>query len=273
MNDVIKAFLKSVIPAKFLPPVEAFRRAALTMYCRGSKYTCPICGTHLRRFLPDGHRFAVLTEKQVIGGGYFPNRRCPACKANERDRLVYLYLLHKTDVFQKPRKILHFAPENGLSNHLSKLAGTEYLTADLNANGVMVKVDVTNMQFADDFFDVIICNHVLEHVPDDRKAMREIYRTLTPNGWAILQVPISLALANTYEDFSITTARGREQAFGQSDHVRIYARDYASRLKQSGFKVEVFQWTAEIDNFGTRKNVFALNEKEAIYRVTKAPSE
>jgi SAM-dependent methyltransferase len=104
---------------------------------------------------------------------------------------------------------------------------------------------------------------------DDRKAMDELYRTLKPGGWAVLQVPISLALEKTYEDFSITTERGRLEAFGQWDHVRLYARDYKERLERAGFKVDIFRWTTEIEKFGTRENKFGLNEKEGVYRAKK----
>jgi len=204
-----------------------------------------------------------------VGGGYYPNILCPICESLDRTRLLYLYLLHKTDLFQKPQKILHFAPEKAIEDRMRQLPNVDYLTADLYAGHVMIKVAITDIQFPDNFFDAIICNHVLEHVIDDRKAMREIYRTLKPGGWAILQVPISLVLEKTYEDFSITTEAGREQAFGQSDHLRLYARDYKDRLEQAGFKVNLFEWTTEVENFGTRQNIFGLNEKETVYRVTK----
>lgn len=130
-------------------------------------------------------------------------------------------------------------------------------------------MDITDIRFPDDYFDEIICNHVLEHVIDDGKAMSELYRILNPGGWAILQVPISLTLKNTYEDFSITTITGREQALGQDDHVRIYAEDYQARLAQAGFKVNVFKWVNERKNFGGRRNVFGLIEEEDVYSVTK----
>ncbi len=133
----------------------------------------------------------------------------------------------------------------------------------------MVRMDITDIQFPENSFDAIICNHVLEHVIDDYKAMTELHRVLKPGGWAILQVPISLSLDKTYEDFSITTARGREEAFGQDDHVRIYAKDYASRLEQAGFKVNVFNWDAVAGSFGGSSNKYGLNEDEQIYSVVK----
>ena len=270
MNDTIKSILKPLVPARFRPRVKALYCTGLKIYYRGDRYICPICGSRLRKFLPCGLKLPVLKDKEVVGGGYHPNIICPICGSLERTRLVYLYLLHRTDAFQKPQKILHFAPEKAIEDRLRRLPGVDYLSADLYADNAMIKVDIIDIPFPNNSFDVIICNHVLEHVADDRKAMRELYRTLKPGGWAILQVPISFALKDTYEDFSITSEAGREQAFGQSDHVRIYARDYKDRLEQAGFKVNIFQWTAEPENFGTQQNKFGLNEKEGIYHVAKA---
>ena len=263
MNDATRSFLRLVIPAKLRPRIKA-------LYYGGDRYVCPLCGARLRKFLPGGLKLPVLKDKEVVGGGYHPNILCPFCRSLDRTRLLYLYLLHKTNLFQKPRKILHFAPEKWIEDRVLQLPGADYLSADLHADNAMIKMDITDIRFPDNSFDVIICNHVLEHVVDDGKAMRELHRTLKPGGWAILQVPISLVLEKTYEDFSITTAAGREQAFGQWDHVRIYARDYKDRLEKAGFKVNVFQWTTEAENFGTRENIFGLNEQEAVYHITKA---
>jgi predicted SAM-dependent methyltransferase len=156
-------------------------------------------------------------------------------------------------------------------NVFSQQNNLDYVTADLLAPDVMVKMDLTDIPFPDGAFDAIICNHVLEHIIDDRKAMSELYRVLKPSGWAILQVPISLTLESTYEDFSITTEKGREDAFGQGDHVRIYGKDYKTRLQQTGFKVDIFDWTAESTNFGGYKNLFSLIEDERLYVAKKSP--
>ena len=149
------------------------------------------------------------------------------------------------------------------------MVNVEYVTADIFKKDVLVKMNITDIQFPDDSFDAIICNHVLEHIIDDGKAMSELYRTLRPGGWAILQVPVSQVLTNTYEDFSITTMEGREEAFGQYDHVRIYAEDYQDRLAQAGFTVSVFKWVTEAEKFGGRRNFFGLNEEESVYFVSK----
>jgi len=262
MKNIIKDIVKLLIPVKLRPAFKA-------LYWFGFKYKCPFCNSHLRIFLQFGLKSDILKEKQVVGGGYRQNVICPICGSMDRERLLYLYLLHKTDVFAKPKKLLHVAPEARLSNILQVNVSGSYLTADISGIDVMINMDIIDIQFPDDSFDAIICSHVLEHIIDDRKAMSELYRTLKPGGWAILQVPISLSLENTYEDFSITTIRGREEAFGQGDHVRIYAEDYQDRLAKAGFKVSVFKWVTEPENFGGRRNVFGLNEKESVYFARK----
>lgn len=266
IKNSIKAFLRVLVPVKLRPRLEAiFRR----VYYFGFAYKCPFCHFHLRTFLPFGLEFPVLKEKKVVGGGCRANAQCPVCGSLDRERLVYLYLLQKTDIFEKTQRVLHVSPEARLADVLRKQASIDYLTADLYSNDVMVKMDITNIHFPDNSFDSIICNHVLEHIIDDRKAMSELYRTLKAGRWSILQVPLSLSLEKTYEDFSITSATGRERAFGRGDHVRIYAKDYKDRLEQAGFKVDVFKWITESENFGGRTNRFGLNEEECLFLVSK----
>lgn len=266
MKETVEASLRTLVPVKFRPRLRAtYERLS----CLGFRYKCPFCNSRLRRFLPSGLSFPVLEEREVVGGRWRPNARCPTCDSSDRERLLYLYLLHKTDIFEKPQKVLHVAPEANVTKMLRVNATVDYLTADMSSKSVLVQMDITDIQFADDAFDAIICNHVLEHVVDDRKAMSELYRTLKPGGWAILQVPVSLTLSETYEDLSITTTAGREEAFGQGDHVRIYAKDYQDRLEQAGFKVNVFKWITDAENFGGRQNIFGLDEEECVYFVSK----
>jgi SAM-dependent methyltransferase len=160
------------------------------------------------------------------------------------------------------------APERGLSHIILKHQNIEYITADLMADNVMVQMDITDIEYPSDTFDVIICNHVLEHVVDDKKAMSELYRVMKPGGWGILQVPIALALTETYEDEAVTEPLEREALFGQADHVRIYALDYAERLKEAGFEVEVVNWQEDAE-FISGNNKYGLLPLERIYVVKK----
>lgn len=267
MKNTIKAPLRSIIPRKFRPKLRAQYDFIREHY--GFKYKCPLCHSNLRHFLPHGLKQAALKGKHVVGGGYRLNALCPVCGSLDRERLLYLYLLNKTNIFDKTTNLLHVAPEEQLEATFHKQANLDYLTADLYSEKSMVNMDLCDIQFADNSFDAIICNHVLEHIVDDRRALSELYRVLKPGGWVILQVPISLSLEATYEDCSVTTTSAREQAFGQADHVRIYARDYKDRLEQSGFSVEVFQWSTESRDFGGEKNRFGLNKDESVYRAIR----
>ncbi|MBE0429908.1 MAG: methyltransferase domain-containing protein [Thermoleophilia bacterium] len=253
------------------PRLEAKLRAT----CRkavyyGFRHKCPFCGSSLRAFLPFGFEFTVLKEMKVAGGGYRPNALCPVCSSLDRERLVYLFLLHKTDIFERPGRLLHVAPEARLAEIFRTTENLDYLTADISAKTAMVEMDITNIQFPDASFDVIICNHVLEHIIDDGKAMSELHRTLKPGGMAILQVPVSQALKDTYEDFEITDKAEREEVFGQGDHVRIYSSaGYQHKLARAGFKVNAFNWIAEPGSFGGKRNLFGLSEQEPVFLVRK----
>ena len=132
--------------------------------------------------------------------------------------------------------MLHIAPEACIKNKLIKLTNINYLTADLNDKNAMVKMDITNIQYEDNYFDIVYCCHVLEHVPDDKKAMREFWRVLKSNGWAILLVPVDAD--KTIEDLTITGPQERLERFGDVDHVRCYGPDYIERLRDAGFRVE-----------------------------------
>jgi len=234
----------------------------------GWKYECPICDSGIRKLRPFGYKFPVLEEKQVIGGGFRPNAQCPVCKATDRERLLYLYLSRQTRLFIEKVKLLHVAPEPALCSIIKNYSNIDYLTADIISDKVMVKMDITDIDYPDESFDVIICNHVLEHIIDDRKAMSELYRVLKPGGWGIVQVPISLSLQQTFEDASVTTSSEREIVFGQSDHVRIYAMDYLQRLIDCGFQTSQFKWWSDAEFVG-QNNKYGLLENESVFQISK----
>ena len=224
---------------------------------RGSKYRCPFCCHSFRRFLPAGLKLNVLKEKKVIGGGYRLNAVCPYCKSGDRERLVYCFI-KKNKLLRQYMKLLHVAPEKNLQTFLEK-ESIDYFSVDLDSPIAKIKMDIRNVNFPSNYFDAIICNHVLEHIVDDKKAMEELYRVLKPGGWSILQVPYSPVLKETFEDSSIIDEKGRERVFGQSDHVRIYGKDYVNRLQSVGFQVE----QKKLDKNTTKK--FALNPNETIF--------
>lgn len=158
----------------------------------------------------------------------------------ERHRLVWLYFEKMTDLFDGGLKsMLHVAPEPFFEATLKKQLGSNYISADIQNNRAMVKMDVTDIRFPDGTFDVVYCSHVLEHVPYDKRAMQEFYRVLKVGGWAIILVPIFPGRLETFEDPSVTDPAERTRLFGQQDHVRWYGQDYLERLREAGFVVKV----------------------------------
>jgi SAM-dependent methyltransferase len=191
----------------------------------GSNRFCIVCGNSARAFKP----FGTPARRDAI---------CPFCGAFERHRLAMHFLRSRTDLFDgKPRKVLHVAPEAAFKPLFQQAAGSGYLTADLLSPDVMETMDITEIKHPDNSFDVIYCSHVLEHVVDDRRAMRELCRVLRPTGWAILNVPITSDY--TFEDPSITDPAERQRLFGQHDHVRNYGPDYKQCLEDAGSSVSV----------------------------------
>ena len=188
------------------------------------------------------------------------NALCPNCLSLERHRLMWYYLKKNTFFFTKKIKVLHFAPELCFVNRFKRLKNLDYITADLESPWAMIKMDIHNIKFNNNTFDVIFCNHVMEHVKDDLQSMREIYRVLKPNGWAIIQSPQNWDLETTYEDKSIINPREREKHFGQADHLRIYGRDYGKRLASVGFNVEENNLVINLDKKTLIKNCFSPNE-------------
>jgi SAM-dependent methyltransferase len=203
------------------PPVqvEPVHRAAVGV-------ECPICGTKAEQFLP-------------AGNGRRPNAMCPECRSLERHRLVWLYLKQQTRFFTDRLRVLHFAPEDCFNDQFQSLPNlAAYLTADLESPKAMVKMDITQIPCPDRYFHAIICSHVLEHIPDDHKAMQELLRVLVPGGWALVMVPLKPALAATFEDPSVKTPQQQREVYGYPGHVRLYGRDFPQRLHAAGFTVE-----------------------------------
>jgi len=177
------------------------------------------------------------------------NPICPRCGAQARHRALWLYLHARTHLFSgKGLRVLHFAPERALGQALAGAPGIEYMSADLEDPAAMEHFDITDIPHPDGSFDVILCIHVLEHVEDDRKAMRELRRILRADGFAIVLVPLDLDRAETFEDPSITDPAERERAFWQADHLRLYGRDFPDRLREAGFDVTVDRWVRGLDS-------------------------
>lgn len=232
----MKDFIKPHIPRQFLPFARRLYFFLRSVPYVGKQVCCPICGGHFRRFIPFG-----------VGKKIRENAICPRCYAVERHRLLWLYLRDRTNLFQDRLKILHFAPEFGFQQRLRTCANLDYTSADLDMPDAMVKSDITALPFANNTFDVILCSHVLQYIPDDRKAMSELYRVLKPGGWAILFASVDVDRAITFEDPTVADPQERLHLSKHTDPVRIYGRDYVTRLEQAGFSVRQDDYAHEID--------------------------
>ena len=216
-----------------------------------------MCENHFRKFLPYGYGGRAKRD----------NVLCPSCLTLERHRVLWLYLKERTDFFSKPRKMLHIAPEQPFLGRFRKMKHLDLTTADLFSPLADVRCDIQAMPFAANTFDVIFCNHVLEHVEDDAKAMRELYRVMRPGGFGIFQVPVDYARATTYEDTSIASDDDRELHFWQKDHVRLYGLDYPAKLEAAGFKVERIVMSTEVGDALCQR--YSLGYADNVYRCDK----
>jgi hypothetical protein len=260
-NNIMRKFMRFLV-RKVPRPVlirfsYVFRWLILPFYI-GNKYKCPVCGKRFRKMLPYGNKGEA-------------NRLCPRCLSLERHRLMWLFLQSETNLFSEKLKVLHVAPEQPFLPRFKKLKNLEYTTGDLYSPIADVKMDVMDMPFKDKIFDVVICNHVLEHVTNDIKAMKEILRVLKPGGWALLQVPVNDNIEKTIEDLSITDPKERERIFGQYDHVRWHGLDYADRLRSVGFHVDENQFSESFSD--AEKDKYRLPKSETIFVASKSREE
>lgn len=244
---IFKVILNT-IPRPLLIKLSYLARPFFQLTLKGDRYQDPIDGKKFRKFLPYGY------ENQR------ENVLSPSTLSLERHRLLWMYLKNKTGFFSKDLKVLHFAPEQAFYRRFRKLKNLNYTTTDLNSPLADVKADICDLPFEDNTYDFILCNHVLEHIPNDTLAMQELYRILKPGGTAILQIPQDLNREKTFEDNSITSQKERARIFGQYDHVRVYGRDYFEKLRSIGFEVEEVDYTSRLTNQDIDKYRLAKGE-------------
>jgi SAM-dependent methyltransferase len=254
----IRQFAVSVVP-------HSMRFGLRRLVFQGRAKRCPLCGAAVRTFVAHGGDAAVLERRQVVGGMMRLNDACPVCHGADRTRLMMLYLDEVLLAGERPVRVLHFAPEHGLYLRIKHHGNVVYTAADIYPPRYrqipeLVKADLTNLHFATASFDVVICSHVLEHVPDDGKAMREIRRVLAPGGTALLMVPLANDGLGTDEDSSVTSPEDRDRLYGQFDHLRLYGRDdFAARVAVAGFDVS---WFNGFDQFASQAESLWLNPRE-----------
>lgn len=245
--EYMKLLAKRIIPRRYHTVVGYI---LTTIQYSGLRFRCPCCGGRFRKFLP-----------------YGADRKCPRCGCLKRHRLLWSYLRKRTDFFTCHKKVLDISPLPFFQKKCKNLKNLDYISVDLSSPMVMIKMDITDIATPDNQFDCIICYHVLEHIPDDKKAMRELFRVLKPGGWAILQSPVRHNLDKTFEDPSIVSLEERRHVFGQADHLRIYGRDYKDRLERAGFTVRLDNYVKELEDDKIKK--YDLPKNEIIYFCAK----
>jgi SAM-dependent methyltransferase len=233
-----------------------FKKFAPLIY-KGDKVECPVCERSFSKFLSYGS--AVTHRDNVL---------CPYDLTLERHRLMWLYLTQKTDFFTKPNlKVMHIAPEQCFHKKFKEQKNLDYITGDLLSPIADMHFDLHDIPLEDNQYEVIFCNHVMEHVKDDLRCMQELYRIMKPGGWGIMQVPIDSSRTTTYEDETITSPAEREKHFWQYDHVRLYGLNYPDRLREAGFQVETIDYKKELSEEQFER--YRLMKSELLYVVSK----
>lgn len=256
MKSLIKWVLNH-LPRTLLQRIAGWLMPLVGLLYRGNRFVCPLCGRRYRKMLPYGY----VTQRE--------NALCPHCLSLERHRLLWLFLERETTLFQSLPKLLHIAPEVCLMRHLKphyNSSAESYQTADLESPLADLHFDIQQIPLQDESFEVVICNHLMEHVEDDRKAMRELNRILKKGGWGVLLSPVDLTRQTTFEDDSITDPKERTRIFGQYDHRRLYGNDFAERLREAGFEVEDVDYAARLT--AEERSRYALTE-DHIYFIRK----
>ena len=243
------------LPRSFLIRMSLFLRPLLRVYYGGNRFTDPIDGSGYRKFLPYGY-----------GKTLRPNALCPGTLSLERHRLLWLYLDRETHFLNQELKVLHVAPEQVFFRKFKRLQRWDYTTTDLNSPLADVVADICDLPFQNNQYDLILCNHVLEHIPNDLKAMTELYRVLKKGGTLIAQVPLNDENTKTLENDSINDPRDRTRFFGQYDHVRLYGQDYYKRLKSVGFSVERVFLQSQLTTEEIKRYVLPQKEKIPVMR-------
>jgi SAM-dependent methyltransferase len=226
--------LLNFFPRPWLITLSIWFRPLIKWYYKGNRFTDPIDGSSYRKFLPYGYKISRA------------NALCPGTLSLERHRLLWLYLKRKTTFLDDSLNVLHIAPEQVFFKKFKRFSHWNYTTSDLHSPLADIKASICDLPLENNTFDLILCNHVLEHIPEDLKAMQELFRVLKKGGVLIAQVPIEETRLTTFEDQSITDKATRTKIFGQYDHVRIYGTDYYKRLENVGFKVEAVDFLNEL---------------------------
>jgi SAM-dependent methyltransferase len=249
-------YLLNKLPRPFLIRISYIFKAIAPLVYKGNNVECPVCEKSFRKFLSYGSKVA-----------HRDNVLCPYDLTLERHRLMWLYLKGESNFFKDDLKVMHIAPEQCFYGLFKKQKNLDYTTGDLVSPLADIHFDLHSIPLDENTYDVVFCNHVLEHVDDENKCMSELYRIMKPGGWGIFQVPIDTSRNKTYEDSSITSEEDREREFWQKDHVRLFGLDYPDKLRTVGF--DVFEWNAQSTLGMKMSERYRLSSDEILYLVSK----
>jgi hypothetical protein len=270
----MKKYLRKLIPYNLIHFIRRTKCIIEAFLYRGDNFECPLCKKQFRKLKDGGESLPFFKDHKIVGGGRRKNMLCPFCLSTDRDRLIYFYLTTKKELQNTEFSLLHVSPEPSLKNYFSTLSNIKYHSGDkfeeryqgFYYDKTVSDIDLTNLQYPDEKFDIIICNHVLEHIKEESKALHEIKRVLKNSGWAILQVPIAKENENTIE-YQMLSSEEKKNAYGQEDHERLYGLDYPDRLREHGFEVDT--WCASDLLNANDIYKFALNNEEKVFITRK----
>jgi len=257
--------IKSYIPKPIIGIIYKYLRFLRLFFYKGNNFFCPICKFKASKFLPYGKDYEAIKKFEIIGMGFRKNAICPNCFSKDRERLSYLFLqkLISEKSINYSSKIIHFSPESSLERNFFRKNFSNYFTADIIKNKSDFIIDLQNFNFEEKNFDLVICNHVLEHIEDDNIALKNIYSIIKPGGLAILQTPLSKIIDEDYTNPSVKTDNDRLNFYGQEDHVRIYSKkSLIQKIKKVGFEIKILQLE---DFFLQNESIGLIKDEEILF--------
>lgn len=249
---MIKYIYKKLLTEKMRNDLHVLWYKLRALFYYGNKFYCNCCNKSFSKFLPKGNIPRA-------------NAECPYCGSLERNRLLLLFLQRKNMLTGKDIQLLHFAPEYCLKRIFSALKNIDYVDADINPNLATHEVDITKVPFKDNSFDLIICSHVLGHVPDEHKGLTELFRVLKPGGVAIIMTLIDKNRAHTFEDPQLNTASERLINYGEPDLCRLHGMDFKNRIEKANFYVEIVDYSKELNKSEREKYSLGNGDRELIF--------
>lgn len=260
--------IKKYLPKFIINLLYKFLHVFRTIYLKGDNFICPICNFQASRFLSYGDDNEAVIKFKIIGMGFRKNAICPMCQSKDRERLIFLFLkkLLKKKLIKYSSNIIHFSPERSIEKNFFRKKFVNYITADILAGKVDFILDLQDFKFKKKNFDLVICNHVLEHIENDLLAMKNIFSIMKSGGIAILQVPFSSNIDKDYKTDAVKSDLDRLNYYGQTDHVRVYSEsNYLKKLKDTGFNVQSDDMLQQKQNIPS----YGLNSSEKIIFVIK----